>query len=253
MKAKTLRILRRIFSFSIIEPLALILLYAGFLYMVDGVMPDSERLIQHLESLYLRYGYEILFLGALLESLVIINLAAPGMVALAFGGVFAKTGQLDLPLVILAAVLGALTGYIIDFFLGYFGFSKVIGKVAGMDALGKVKKQVNKSDVRLFSLGFFHPNLGSIISLAAGTVEMRFVSFLSLAAISTLVWFCIWGILVYVMGDIVLVILTKYLSMLTVVFATVWLGLFLYGRRKKSTESSVISHQSSEIAEKSES
>ncbi len=234
MKAKTLRLLRRIFSISIIEPIALILVYVGFLYLMDGVMPDSERLIEHLESLYQRYGYEIIFLGAILESLVVVNILAPGMVALAFGGVFARTGQLDLSMAILAAVAGALAGYVIDFFLGYFGFSKVIGRLAGLDTLDRIKTQVNKADLKIFSLGFFHPNLGSIIALAAGTVEMKFAKFLSLASVSTLVWFCLWGILVYTLGDIVLVILTKYLPAITIIFTSVWLGIFLYGRRKRN-------------------
>lgn len=234
VKEKTLRLLRKIFSVSIIEPVVLILFYVAFLYFIEGVMPNSDRLVSHLESLYGRYGYEILFLGALLETLVVVNILAPGMVALAFGGVFARTGELDLLTAILAAVAGALTGYIIDFFLGYFGFSRVIGKLAGLDLLGRVKKQVDKADIKIFSLGFFHPNLGSVIALAAGTVEMKFVNFLTLAAISTLAWFCFWGILVYALGDIVLVILTEYLSFLTILFVTVWLVLFLYGRRKKA-------------------
>lgn len=197
-------------------------------------MPSSERLIGHLESLYKRYGYEILFIGALIESLVVVNLLAPGMVVLAFGGVFAKSGQLDLTATILAAVSGAMTGYIVDFLLGAFGFSKIVERIAGIETFSKVKKRVNKTDIKIFSLGFFHPNLGSIISLAAGAVEMRFISFISLSFISTLIWFIIWSLLVYMLGDFVLDFLSKYLTVLGLIFTTTWFLVFMYGRRRKS-------------------
>lgn len=209
-----------------------IILYVGFLYFMEGVMPSSDRLVKHMESLYGRYGYEILFLGALLEACVVVNVFAPGMVALAFGGVFAMTGQLNLIYAILAATLGAQVGYTIDFLLGHFGFSKVIERLAGIEALGKIKKQVDKADIKIFSLGFFHPNLGSVVALAAGTVEMKFKKFIILSSISTLVWFGVWGVLVYMLGDIVLELLSKYLSYIGISFTTVWLLLFLYGRRK---------------------
>ena len=106
-----------VFSTSLLEPLILVLLYIGFLYFLHGALPSSEQLVAHLASLYERYGYEILFLGAVLEALVVVNLFSPGMTALAFGGVFARTGNLNLPEAILAAVAGAIIGFIIDFFL----------------------------------------------------------------------------------------------------------------------------------------
>lgn len=236
VRKKTLRILSEILSSNIVEPLVLVLIYAGFLYFIQGVMPSSERLVSHLESLYGRYGYEILFLSACAESLVVVNVFAPGMVALAFGGVFARTGHLNLTGAILAAVAGAIIGFVIDYFLGYFGFSKIVEKIAGIDALGSVKKRVDKTDIKIFSLGYFHPNLGSVISLAAGTVEMKFINFVFLSFVSTLAWFSLWGLVVYSTGDLVLNILNKYLSVIGLLFSSVWFLMFLYGRRKSKRQ-----------------
>lgn len=187
----------------------------------------------HLSSLYSRYGYEILFFGALLEAWVVVNVFAPGMVALAFGGVFARAGHISLTYAILVAVAGAIIGYIIDYLLGYFGFSKMVERLAGIDTLDKFKKRVSRIDIRMFSLGFFHPNVGSIIALAGGTVRMHFLGFLSLVSISTLVWFTFWGVLVYQLGDVVLYVLNKYLSWIGISFTTIWVLSAVYARHQK--------------------
>lgn len=227
------KFLTKIFSTSLLEPIILVSFYVAFLYIVQGALPTSEQLVAHLSSLYGRYGYEILFLGALLESLVVVNLLAPGMIALAFGGIFARSGQLDLTFAILASVAGALLGFIIDYFLGLFGFSKIIEKVGGVGIVHKVKDQINKSGVKILSLGYFHPNLGSVISFAAGTIKMNFISFITLSTLSTLAWFSLWGVVVFALGDIALTILSKYLSVLGILITSVWFLLFLYSRSRR--------------------
>ncbi len=215
-----------------IEPVILLVLYGVFLYFVSGVMPTSDRLVAHLASLYSRYGYEILFFGALAEAWVVVNVFAPGMVALAFGGVFARTGQISLAYAILIAASGAIIGYMIDYALGYFGFSRFIEKMAGISAFSKFKERITGMDVKLFGMGFFHPNVGSVVALAAGTVKMHFVGFVLVASIATLLWFTLWGILVYELGDIVMYIMNRYLSWIGVTFTTAWVLSIVYTRHK---------------------
>lgn len=214
----------------------MLIAYGLFLYFISGVMPTSDRLVAHLSSLYERYGYEILFFGALLEAWVVVNVFAPGMVALAFGGVFARTGHISLPYAIAVAASGAIIGYMIDYLLGYFGFSKLIERLAGIDAFNKFKRRISGMDIKLFGMGFFHPNVGSVIALAAGTVKMHALGFLLVSSISTLFWFSLWGILVYELGDIVLFVLNRYLSWIGVTFTTIWVLSMVYTRHKKKTK-----------------
>src|SRR6185369_4016997 len=91
--------IRFIVKYDLILPIGLLLTYIVFLVVARRVVPTSDELVLVFQDLYSRYGYEIIFVSALLEGLVLINLFVPGMVALALGAIFARTGQIDLTLV----------------------------------------------------------------------------------------------------------------------------------------------------------
>lgn len=196
-------------------------------------MPAPEEIIAHLSGLYARYGYEIMFVGAALEALIIINFFIPGALAVAFGAIFARNGTLDLTTVILVASTGAMVGYIIDFFLGYFGFGKIVERFGNQGILAKARSQVESSGVRSISLGFFHPNLGSLVALAAGTLKMKFTRFVILSFLSTLAWVSLWAVLIFSLGEVFLLIITKYMFVVVTLIASIWILVFLYGKSNK--------------------
>lgn len=216
---------------SLILPIVVISFYIAFLIIIRQSLPSSKDFVSQLSSLYGRYGYEIVFLGSMLEALVVINFFAPGAVAMGLGAVFARSGQLDLTLAILAAVLGAIIGYTLDFILGLWGFSAFLEKSDFGKALGKVRNRLEKSKMRSLSLGFIHPNIGSFGALAAGTLKMHFIKFLPVAAFSTIFWYSLWGILVFVLGEVFLIILTKYAFLLILLALSVWILKILFNKK----------------------
>lgn len=213
-------------------PVLVISLYLVLLIIIRQSLPSSEDFVSQLSSLYGRYGYEIVFLGSILEALVLVNFFAPGAVAMGLGAVFARAGQLDLTLAILTAVAGAIIGYTLDFILGLFGFSAFLEKTDFGKTLGKIRNRLEKSKMRSLSLGFIHPNIGSFLSLAAGTLRMHFIQFSLLALLSTLAWYSLWGIMVFVLGEVFLTVLTKYAFVLILLALSVWILSVVYGRRK---------------------
>lgn len=219
-------------STELIVPVILIALYLVFLISLRGTIPSSEELIAHLASLYERFGYEVIFIGAMLEALILVNLFVPGSVAVAFGAVFARSGQVDLTSAVLAAAAGAIFGFIIDFSLGYFGFGKIIKRLGYGNFINRAKIQIEKYGVKTFILGFIHPNIGSFISLAAGTLKSSFIPFLVLSALSTLAWVSFWGIVVFALGEVFLIILTKYIWVLILLVLSAWILSSLYGKVK---------------------
>ncbi len=240
LKRHHLAHLKILLSADLIAPLILISLYLGLLIFLKGSLPSTEEVLEHAQSLYARYGYEVIFLGALLEALVLINLFVPGSLAVGFGAVFARSGHIDLPLAVIAAFLGAMLGFIIDFCLGYFGFGGILKKISHGHVVKQAKSQIAQSSIRTFSLGFIHPNIGSVISLAAGTLKMNPASFLGLSAISTFVWFSFWAIIFFLLGEVFLVILTKYFFLLVLLLLGVWVGSILYGKSKGKNQKSKI-------------
>lgn len=212
------KFIQMIVGSDLILPAFLLIAYAVFLFIIRGILPTSEELLTLFSKYYATYGYEILFVAALLESLVLINLFAPGQVALALGIVFSRTGETQLPLVILAVSCGVIVGFIIDYLVGYYGFGDVLKHFGQGSVFDKAKKELKKNGGRSIFISFINPNLGAYMSLAAGASKLEITVFGFIALFSILFWVIAWSLLVYALGDVVLVIIKKYTLLLSAIF-----------------------------------
>lgn len=238
------RLIRLIIKNDLILPITLLATYIVFLIVARGVVPTSEELITLFEGFYAKYGYEIIFVSALLEGLILVNLFVPGMMALALGAVFASTGQTDLTYVILTASFGIILGYIVDYLMGYFGFGETLKKLGYGGFLETSRDKLQKFGNRGLIVGFFHTNVGSFLAFAAGTMKLKFLNFLAIAIASTIVWATIWGIAAYYFGEIFLEIIKKY-SFVLVLFVLAMF--FLASLWKYRSENSKLKNQKSKI------
>lgn len=221
------------FSSALIIPILFLVFYSVIFFIIRGAAPTPQELIQHFASLYARYGYEIIFFGSLFEALVLINFVVPGATAVILGAVFAKTGQVNLSIAILAAASGASIGYVIDYFLGAYGFGQIIEKLGYTQALEKVRSQIEKSAPRAFLIGFIHPNLGCLTSLASGTINMAFKKFALLMLITTFIWYTVWGTLIFLLGEVFLEAISRYLFWVVFITIAIWILVILINKRSK--------------------
>lgn len=218
---------------SYLTPIIFIALYIMTAVILRIIFPTGQALVDQLASIYGRFGYEIIILGSFLEALVLVNFFTPGVAAVGLGAIFAKSGELDLSLAIIFAVLGSIVGYMLDFLLGRFGFGELINRLGYKGTLEDAKSKLLRFSVRTIGLAFMHPNVGALVSLAAGILRMDFRRFFLLALLSTLVWYILWGILIYSLGQIFLTILTKYISIIFILVGAAWLLMTIYGQTKE--------------------
>lgn len=218
---------------SLITPLILISLYIAVVLFLRSIFPTGQALIDYFAGIYGRFGYEIVLIGSFLEALIIVNFFIPGVAAVGLGVIFARAGDLDLTLAIILAVIGALTGYVLNFILGRFGFGQILERLGYKDIIEKTKLEIEKSNLKAFSLGFIHPNIGALVSLSAGILKVDFKFFFILSILSTIVWYIIWGLLIFALGNVFLTILTKYVFILFLLVGAIWLLLNIYRNRKK--------------------
>lgn len=202
---------------DIFIPTLLLVVYVSFLIIAKGAIPTADELIKTFSNLYAKYGYEIILAAAFLESLVLVNFFVPGQVAMALGVIFAKTGQTELTAVILTASLGAISGYLLDFVLGMYGFSDILKKIGYGQFILRANQELKKAGARGLALGFIHTNIGSFLSLAAGTANYKFYPFFIIASVSTFVWASIWAFVIYALGEVFLLILTRYMVPLVLI------------------------------------
>lgn len=232
------RLVRLIVKYDLILPLTLLSTYIVFLVVARGVVPTSEELIEVFGDLYAKYGYEIIFVSALLEGLVLVNLFVPGMLALALGAVFASTGQTDLTQVILTASAGIILGYVVDYLMGYFGFGETLKKLGYAGFLDSSREKLKQFGNRGLIVGFFHTNVGSFLAFAAGTMKLPFINFLIVAIASTILWATVWGIAAFYFGEVFLNIIKRY-SFLLVIFVIAMFVLASLWKYKSETKSEV--------------
>lgn len=228
-----LRILPLVVRADILIPTLLILAYLVLIFLARGTIPTSEELVEAFVILYSEYGYEIIFASAFLESLVIVNYFVPGSLALALGVIFARTGVTDLTTVVTVALFGAILGYQLDYFLGYFGLGEIFRRIGYHHLLVLAKSQLRRFGREGLMLGFIHANLASLLALSAGATNFGWLKFLWVSTLSTLFWGILWSILIYSLGEVFLEILKKYSLLLFIMsFSLILLSSFWRGGKR---------------------
>lgn len=233
--------LKRISNFTIIKliikgdlllPAILLISYLIFLLIAKQTLPNPQELISQFGSIYAKYGYEVIFIAALLEALILINLFIPGQLAMAMGAIFARTGQTELTTVIAVAVMGSMCGYLLDYAMGYFGFGDFVEKLGYGKLLNAAKSRVERFGNRGLILGFVNSNIGGFLSFTAGIVGVGWIKFIFISFFSTLMWAILWGITLYTFGDIILDILQNYSTLVILLFVGLYALSYFWKRDK---------------------
>ncbi len=199
-----------IFKSDILLPLALLITYLIFVFLVRGVIPTGQELIVSFENFYAKYGYEIILVAAFLECLILVNFFVPGVVAMALGAIFASTGKIELSLVIFSAAFGGAAGYIVDYFLGQYGLKDVFKRFGMEKIIDTAKFHINSLGIKGLFIGFSYPATGAVVGVAAGTIKYPFLKYLAVVITSVFFWMSFWGLLFFFLGGFLLPLITKY-------------------------------------------
>ena len=218
---------------SILIILTLIPLTLLALLFIFVPQPKSEDLIKLLNNLYLHYGYLIVFVGAFLESILLINLYLPGSTAVLLGAILAAQKVLFLPWIILLGTLGVLLAYTADYLLGKYGWYKLFIRFGLSGPLDNAKRRMHSKRKLIIFLSCIHPNYGALSATAAGLLHYSFSEFLIWFSISQLVWSTIWGILAFLFGLNLIDSLIKYSSYVLLILITLWTMKRLYFLKKE--------------------
>ncbi len=195
--------------------------------------PKSEDVIKFLHQVYARYGYLIVFLGAFIESIFLINIYLPGSSAVLLAAILARQGVLSLPLIILIGTLGVVLAYSVDFVLGKYGWYKIFIKFGLKKSLENTKRRMHKKRKWIVFVSCVHPNYGALSAVAAGLLNYEFQEFLLWFSIFQLFWSSFWGILTYLFGATLIDFLIKYFSLFLLTLVIIWTIRRLYSLKKE--------------------
>jgi len=188
---------------------------------LPGVFADLQPVLKH-------YGYLAVGGFVLLEDF---GVPVPGEAILIAAAVFAGSGHMNIALVILVAVLGAIIGDNIGFAVGHFGGRPLVERFGRYvfltpDRLDHAEEYFNKHGGKIVTIARFIEGLRQLNGFLAGIVGMHWAKFLAFNALGAVLWVCTWAGVGYLAGENIVEIYAAFdryksyvIAALAVVFA----------------------------------
>lgn len=154
-------------------------------------------------NLIANYGYLGMFLGMVLEAVIII---IPSEAILATGGILAGKGIFSFWGAFLVGLIGSVFCAIVIYFMGYFGgppFVKKYGKYFFMkeEDLEKSDSWFNKYGLIAALIGRNFPIIRTLISLPIGIMHLSFTKFVIYTTIGSIPWTFVFVYVGYTLGN----------------------------------------------------
>ncbi|MDB5204729.1 MAG: DedA family protein [Candidatus Taylorbacteria bacterium] len=186
----------------LLVPLGLLVIYLtmAFLWKVFG-LPSDDQMIPLVKEYFNQYGILIVFLGALIEGFFIVGQYFPGGFII-FLGVISSVGDIPRAIAVVSVTsLAFFIAYTLNYFVGKYGWYKVLLKFGFGHSLEMAKGKLEKQGMNAIVFSYWEPNLASIIATAAGTLSISLRKFSIYSLFGIVIWNIFWGVLVYTLGD----------------------------------------------------
>jgi membrane protein DedA with SNARE-associated domain len=172
---------------------------------LPGVFSDMQPVLEH-------YGYLAVGGLVLLEDF---GVPVPGEVLLIAAAVFAGSGNMNIAVVFVVAVLGAIIGDNIGFAIGHFGgrpLAERFGRYILLtpERLDRAEGFFNRHGGKVVTVARFIEGLRQINGLLAGIAGMHWLAFLGYNALGAVLWVGTWAGLGYLAGDNIVEIYAEF-------------------------------------------
>jgi membrane protein DedA with SNARE-associated domain len=191
---------------------------------------------ESLDGLLQQYGYGVIFLGVMLES---IGLPLPGESLLIAAALYAgTTHHLDIYIMIPVAAAGAISGDQIGYFLGRWVGFRVLARWGHKIGLTDERLDLGRFLFRRYGgavvfFGRFVAILRTFAAVLAGANRMPWHSFLLWNALGGIVWTSLYGFAAYFLGDVAKRISGPLGLVLALIGAVALLSAFVFLKRNE--------------------
>jgi 23S rRNA pseudouridine1911/1915/1917 synthase len=196
-------------------------------------LPSDEQVIEIARVYFERYGLITIFLSAIVEGTLLLGAYYPGSMVIFLGVIFSAGDTIRVIEVVLVTTIGLIVAYTINFFLGRYGWYKLLAKFGLEEEIEEAKHRLEKHVFKAMAGTFWHPNFAAITSTAAGILDLDFKRFILSAGLVTFLYDCFWGVLASLIG-------MAALSMMGLPFAVtvivIWVAYILWSKKKAGSE-----------------
>lgn len=168
--------------------------------MTDTQLPG---VFGHMQPLLEHYGYLAVGGLVLVEDF---GVPVPGETILIAAAIFAGAGHMNIAVVILVAVAGAIIGDNIGFVIGHFGGRPLVERFGRYifltpERLDRAEDFFNRHGGKVVTVARFIEGLRQANGLLAGIVGMHWLKFLVFNALGAVLWVGTWAALGYLAGE----------------------------------------------------
>ena len=160
-------------------PLAVLAVF-GLLYAIWRALdlPPEETLAQIARTYLDRYGIAIVFISAYLEGLLLIGWYFPGNLVVVLALILAAGEPSRFVAIAATAGAGLLGAYATNFFVGKFGWYRLLLAFGLREPLDNAQRRLTKYGLSAIFTTYWQANLASCISTAAGILQFPPARFL---------------------------------------------------------------------------
>ena len=183
-------------------PLILLVIYLA-MYVVWKLLglPDDSELLVIVKDSFARYGPVVVFISALIEGFFLLGQYFPGGFVIFLGVI--STGK-DIPRaieVVSIVCVAFFIAYTLNFWLGKYGWYKLLVKFGLKGQLEQAKSKLEKQGLNAVIFSYWEPNLASITATAAGILGFPLKKFSAYSLTGVVLWNIFWGTLVFLLGE----------------------------------------------------
>jgi membrane protein DedA with SNARE-associated domain len=198
-------------------------------------LPPEETIIEIAKSYLDRYGVVIVLVAAYLEGLLLIGWYFPGTLVIIFALIVAGQDVARVAQIAALAGSGLAAAYVTNFFIGKYGWYRVLLAFGLREPLENAKARLTKYGLSAIFTTYWQANLASVISTAAGILQLPASRFLVYSLAAEAFWITFWSSLIFFLGRAALSLAGFRIILLMLL---IWIALRLIFRRKGAAPAS---------------
>lgn len=154
--------------------------------------PNASEISDTFLIIYKDYGLIVIFLASFVEGLFILSMYLPGSLVIILSAFALGFDFITLLKIGLISILGFTAVNVVNYYLGKYGYYKLLLKIGGEETLEKTKSDFKKNSLKTIFLTSFHPNFLAITMIVAGITNSNLIKVLFQSILSLIFWITLW-------------------------------------------------------------
>lgn len=192
--------LRRVSTLVGLPLAALAVLLSLYALWVWLDLPPEETVIAIARGYFETHGLVTVLVAAFVEGLLLIGWYFPGSLVIIFGLIFAGDDVARVAAVAALAAAGLLAAYVVNFVIGRYGWYRLLIAFGLREPLANAQRRLVRYGLGAIFTTYWQANLSSLVSTAAGILQMPFLRFLACSLAAVAFWITFWSTLIYFLG-----------------------------------------------------